>query len=63
MKDVHEYLNETYCGSVGVEFEHVTSEDERLWCYENYERTMAEPVSNEEKIKALQLLIRTENME
>jgi len=40
-------------GSVGVEFEHVQNEDERLWLYENYEQIMHEPVANGEKVKAL----------
>jgi 2-oxoglutarate dehydrogenase complex dehydrogenase (E1) component-like enzyme len=42
-----------YCGSVGVEFEHITDEAERLWCYEAYEESMLEEVSPTEKIKAL----------
>jgi 2-oxoglutarate dehydrogenase complex dehydrogenase (E1) component-like enzyme len=52
-----------YCGPIGVEFEHITDEAERLWCYETYEQTMLEEVNSAEKIKALQLLIRTECME
>ena len=57
------YLETTYCGSVAVEFEHIIDEDEKLWLYENYEQTMHEPITNGEKIKALQLLLRTECME
>jgi len=52
-----------YCSSVGVEFEHVHSEEERLWLYENYEATMREQLSPSEKIKMVQLLVRTEEME
>ena len=61
--EVHDYLNETYRGDVGVQFNHVTDEQERLWCYENYEQIMSEEVSGGEKVKALQLLLRTECME
>ena len=58
-----EYLKEMYSGSVGVEFEHVHSEEERLWLYETYEQTMQEQLSPSEKLKMLQLLVRTEEME
>lgn len=63
MHDVHEYLKKTYASSVGVEFEHVHSEEERLWLYENYEKAMKEEVTPSEKMKMLQLLVRTEQME
>lgn len=63
MHDVKAYLKQTYCGTTSVEFEHVTCEDERVWLYENYERIMNEPVTKGEKIRALQLLLRTELME
>lgn len=63
VNDVKQYLENAYMGSVGVEFEHVQNEDERLWLYENYEAAMLEPVSDGERIKALQLLLRTECME
>ena len=61
--DVHQYLNDTYCGSTAVEFKQISNEDERLWCHETFERITWENVSNQEKIKALQLLVRTELME
>lgn len=37
VRDLQEYLQGAYCSSVGVEFEHVHSEEERLWLYETYE--------------------------
>ena len=61
--DVHKYLNDTYCKSTAVEFKHISDEDERLWCYETFERMAWEEVSNHEKIRALRLLMRTEMME
>jgi 2-oxoglutarate dehydrogenase complex dehydrogenase (E1) component-like enzyme len=63
IKDVEDYLNKLYCSSVGVEFEHIQSEDERLWLYENYETTMKEQFTPAEKVKMVQLLVRTEEME
>ncbi len=63
IKDVEEYLSKTYCSSVGVEFEHVHNEEERLWLYENYESVMREQFTPAEKVKMVQLLVRTEEME
>lgn len=63
IKDLEDHLKEMYCSSVGVEFEHVHSEEERLWLYENYEAAMREQLSPSEKIKMVQLLVRTEEME
>jgi len=63
LRDLQSYLASTYCASVGVEFEHIQSEDERLWLYEQYENAMKEPLTPSEKIKMCQLLIRTEEME
>jgi len=51
--DVHNYLKDTYCRSTAVEFKHISSEDERLWCHETFERIAWEEVSNPEKVKAL----------
>ena len=61
--DVHQYLQDTYCKSTAVEFKHITDENERLWCHETFEKISWEQVSNSEKVKALQLLVRTEMME
>ena len=52
-----------YAGSVGVDFDHISCENERLWLYENYEMAMNESLSPSERIKMLQLLIRAEEME
>lgn len=61
--DLKDYLTRVYSTSVGIEFEHVHSEEERLWLYENYERAMYETIIPSEKFKILQLLVRTEEME
>lgn len=61
--DVKDYLEKTYCGSTGVEFSHIQSEDERLWCHETFEKMAWEEVTSGEKVKAHQLLVRTELME
>lgn len=65
--ELQEYLQQSYASNVTVEFEHVKCENERIWLYENYEKFMNDPemsvVSDKEKVKALQLLLRSENME
>jgi 2-oxoglutarate dehydrogenase complex dehydrogenase (E1) component-like enzyme len=60
MYDVQEHLKANYASNVAVEFNHVRDEAERVWLYENYESMMAEEVTDKEKVKALQLLLRTE---
>ena len=63
LADVQEYLDNMYSKSISVEFEHIQNEDERIWLYENYEKSMHEKISPSERIKMLQLLIRAEEME
>jgi len=64
MYDVREYLTKNYASNVTVEFEQVVEEDEKVWLYDNYERIMnTTEVSDQEKTKALQLLVRAEQME
>lgn len=63
IKEAEEYLNRIYCSSVGVEFEHIPDEEERLWLYEHYEEVMHETFTPAEKVKMVQLLVRTEEME
>ena len=46
--DLRNHLDKLYTGSVGVEFSHVESEEERLWLHLNYERLMLEPTSQSE---------------
>ena len=63
VKDVREYLHQTYGRTTAVEFAHISNEAERLWCYEIFEEIAHLEVTNEERVKALQLLVRTESME
>lgn len=59
------FLRKTYAENVCVEFEHVVEEQEKAWLYQEYEKFMSEEleVTNQEKIKALQLLLRVEELE
>jgi 2-oxoglutarate dehydrogenase E1 component len=59
--DLKAYLERTYTSNITAEFEHVKDEDQRNWLYQNYEKCLNEEVvTNEEKLKALQLLHRAE---
>jgi len=37
VQDVKPYLQKLYASTVGVEFEHIRDEEERLWLYSAYE--------------------------
>jgi 2-oxoglutarate dehydrogenase complex dehydrogenase (E1) component-like enzyme len=58
--DLRDHLERCYAQNVAVEFGHVKEEDERLWLHENYEKHMVQEVTETEKVKALQLLMRSE---
>lgn len=65
--DLEKYLKRTYSRNVTAEFEHVVEEQERIWLYDQYETFLNDnklsEVTAQEKIKALQLLTRAEQME
>ena len=46
IKDLDDFLRKNYLSSVGVEFEHIDDEEEKLWLYENYEKIMNQNPSN-----------------
>ncbi|XP_077274295.1 putative 2-oxoadipate dehydrogenase complex component E1 homolog isoform X1 [Temnothorax americanus] len=41
------FLHATYSGTVGIEFSHLETEEEREWFAENVETILAEPLNNE----------------
>ena len=60
LKQLEEFLSNTYTKSVGVEFDHVANSEEREWLYNQFEENMSVKLSNEEKKKILNLLNRGE---
>jgi len=38
LRQVIEKLEDTYCGTIGVEFSHIQDDDRRAWCVERFER-------------------------
>lgn len=61
--DLKDHLESCYAENVSVEFSHVLDEAERLWLHQNYEECMDFKVTDNQKVKSLQLLLRAEQME
>ena len=63
-KELEDLLNYAYCGSIGVEFSHVPSVEERMWLYEQMEyhasHRMLEPAAQK---TLLQDLVEIEGLE
>lgn len=47
--ELYRALNETYCGSIGTEYMHIQSPEERAWIQERIEKTRANPMFSAEK--------------
>ncbi|HVZ95037.1 MAG TPA: multifunctional oxoglutarate decarboxylase/oxoglutarate dehydrogenase thiamine pyrophosphate-binding subunit/dihydrolipoyllysine-residue succinyltransferase subunit [Phycisphaerales bacterium] len=64
LRAIIDMLDTTYCGTIGVEFHHVTNVDEREWLMERMERTRNHPpVTDEERRHILQQLQNAEGYE
>jgi 2-oxoglutarate dehydrogenase E1 component len=64
LKDIWSMLQQTYCGTVGFEFMHVTDSEERLWLKEQIEAGGIHTALNpDEKLKVLNSLTAAEGME
>ena len=63
VKDLKEYLTKNYLKSVGVEFEHLDSETEKLWLYENYEKAISKELTKMELVNSLKILLSGELFE
>jgi 2-oxoglutarate dehydrogenase E1 component len=64
LKDIWSMLQETYCGTVGFEYMHVTDSAERLWLKEQIEAgRIHTALSPDEKLKVLNSLTAAEGME
>ena len=62
VSEVIETLTASYCGSVGFEFAHLTSEEERVWLQSHIEKTRP-PFTVEQKKRAFQKLVEAEEFE
>ncbi|MBI4405928.1 MAG: 2-oxoglutarate dehydrogenase E1 component, partial [Deltaproteobacteria bacterium] len=64
LKDLLEKLRVTYCGSVGVEYMHITDRQRRLWLQQRMETVYNQPSFDQSKImNILQQLLRVQEFE
>ena len=62
--ELHKALEKTYCGSIGAEYMHIVSTDEKRWIQQRLESIQSAPVYNkDEKAKILQGLIAADGLE
>ena len=64
LREIVAILRDTYCGSVGVEYMHITETAEKRWLQQHLETARGKPALNEvEKINILQQLTDAEGLE
>jgi 2-oxoglutarate dehydrogenase E1 component len=64
LRDLLVRLRETYCGSIGAEFMHITDAEQRRWVYERMERAGGRyPLTDAERKRALERLTAAEGLE
>jgi len=62
--DLHKALRSTYCGSIGAEYMHITSTDEKRWLQNRLESVQSKPVLTiSEKEEILKGLIAADGLE
>jgi len=64
LREILQALRETYCGTIGAEFMHITEPIEKRWWQERLESIRSKPTfSNEQKIDILDKLTAAEGLE
>ncbi len=64
LREIYEIVQQTYCGSVGIEYMHITETSEKRWLQQRLETARGIPRLNEvEKINILQQLTDAEGLE
>jgi 2-oxoglutarate dehydrogenase E1 component len=64
LKDLYEALKKTYCGSIGAEYMHITSTEEKRWLQQRLESSFSQPnFSKETKLRILQGLTAADGLE
>ncbi|MEX2489348.1 MAG: 2-oxoglutarate dehydrogenase E1 component [Pseudomonadales bacterium] len=64
LNKIVEVLEQTYCGSIGAEYMHITDEDEQLWVQQRMESARSQPAYSEGvKRRLLDRLIAAEGLE
>ena len=63
LHQVIEWLENAYCGSIGVEFMHIPSDDERAWFRRRFEGDGSKPLSREDRVRVLEQLTAVDRFE
>jgi len=64
LREILQALRETYCGTIGAEFMHITEPTEKRWWQERLESIRSKPsFSNDEKVEILDKLTAAEGLE
>lgn len=64
LKDIHSALESIYCGSIGAEYMHIVSTEEKRWIQQRLEGVLGQPkFSQEEQVKILRELISADGLE
>lgn len=64
LSDIHEALESIYCGSVGAEYMHIVSTEEKRWIQQRLEGVLGKPkFEKEQKTKILKELIAADGLE
>ncbi|RUO73194.1 2-oxoglutarate dehydrogenase E1 component [Idiomarina ramblicola] len=64
LSDIHEALESIYCGSVGAEYMHIVSTEEKRWIQQRLEGVLGKPkFEKEQQTKILKELIAADGME
>ncbi|EGG18743.1 oxoglutarate dehydrogenase [Cavenderia fasciculata] len=58
--EIQQYLERVYCGDMTVQFEHIESEDEKLWLYNQFEQLQQQDFTTQEKVNILKQLVKSE---
>lgn len=58
--ELEKLLNEIYCENVSAEFFYVQDAEEKEWLSENYERILQETISDGERKRVAELLIKSQ---
>ncbi|MEZ8193638.1 2-oxoglutarate dehydrogenase E1 component [Vibrio cortegadensis] len=52
LKDLHKALKQTYCGSIGAEYMHMTNTEQKRWIQQRLESVSGQPSFNKEEKRA-----------
>ncbi|GFN45682.1 2-oxoglutarate dehydrogenase E1 component [Candidatus Regiella insecticola] len=64
LADLHQALKQTYCGSIGIEYMHITNTEEKRWIQQHIESVVGKPLFNDdEKRRFLDELTAAEGLE